>query len=266
MFQEYAWSSGPAGVSGLDLKRIWRVEADETYRPYHEKGRDDIVVIRTLGGEGWMQLDGVGEFVLPAGSVLFVEGPRIRRYHPTRETWNFWWFECCIHGPLHFPLHEVMRVRTLSGEAKRMRECFALLGGREFLSRACASSILAMLMYEWTRRWHGQVRPPSENRRLVDRAIERMREDFARPINVSQLARQAGMSERWFRRIFRDVTGQSPKAYYDALRLDAAAELLQMGQNNLAQIAERLGFSSPFHLSRAFKARHGLSPSAYRKQ
>lgn len=268
MIEEYAWSPGPAGASGLELMRIWRVEADETYRPYHEKGRPDLVVIRTTRGEGWIQLEGVGELNLPAGSLFVAEGPRIRRYRPARDErlWNFWWFECRILGPVHLPLNDVMLVRKTPGEAKRMRECFALLTGREFLGRAYASSMLACLMYDWARRWHGQVRPPGENRLLVDRAIERMRADFAKPVNVSRLAHQAGMSERWFRRIFREVTGQSPKSYYDALRLDAAAELLQMGQASVAQIAERLGFSSPFHLSRAFKARHNLPPAAYRKK
>ena len=88
---------------------------------------------------------------------------------------------------------------------------------------------------------------------------------MSQPVSVSKLARQAGMSERWFRSIFREITGQSPKEYYDILRLDTAAELLRMGRANVTQIAQRLGFSSPFHLSRAFKTRHGLSPSVYRK-
>ncbi|MBN1942105.1 MAG: helix-turn-helix transcriptional regulator [Phycisphaerae bacterium] len=265
MFQEYAWSPGPGAVSGLEVERIWRVEADETYRPYHEKGRPNPVVIRTTGGEGWIELHGVGELVLPAGSVLVAEGPRIRRYRPVHITWDFWWFECRILGPVHLPLNEVMLAEVTADEWKQLRECFSLLNGREFLDRACAAAILMELLYGWARVWHGEVRPPSENRRLVDRAIERMRADFAQPVNVSELAEQAGMSERWFRRIFRDVTGQGPKAYYDAMRMEAAAELLQMGQAGIARIAERLGFSSPFHFSRAFKAHHGLPPAAYRK-
>ncbi len=266
MYEQYAWSSASAAASGLEVRRIWYVEADETYHPYHEKGRHELVVVRTVGGQGRIELHGVGELLLPAGSVLVAEGPRIRRYQPVRGAWDFWWFECRILGPVHFPLNDVMLVRKTPGEWKRMQECFALLTGREFLDRAYASSMLACLMYDWSRRWHGQVRPPSENRLLVDRAIERMRADFTQPVNVSELASRAGMSERWFRRIFRDVTGQSPKAYYDALRLDAAAELLQMGQASVAQIAEKLGFSSPFHLSRAFKARHNQSPAAFRKK
>lgn len=266
MFQEYAWSPGPAGASGLELTRIWRVEADETYRPYHEKGRPDLVVVRTTGGKGWIQLHGVGERVLPVGSVLLAEGPRICRYRPVHDQWDFWWFECRLLGPVHLPLNEVMLAKKSPGEAKRFRMCFELLAEREFLNRVYASSLLVCLLYDWVRQWHGRVRPPSQNRQLVDRAIERMKADFTQPVNISDLAAQAGMSERWFRRIFRDVTGRSPKAYYDALRLDAAAELLQMGQAGLAQIARKLGFSSPFHLSRAFKARHGLPPAEYRKR
>jgi AraC family transcriptional regulator of arabinose operon len=263
---EFAWTVGPATVSGLELLRIWRVEADETYRPYHEKGRPDWVIVRTTGGEGWIQLEGVGELVLPAGSVLLAEGPSIRRYRTVHDEWDFWWFECRILGPIHLPLNEVMLVRKTFEELKQMRRCFHLLRSRELTDRAGASAMFLNLLYQWARQWHGQVRPPGENRFLVDRAIEHMRADFAHPVNVSELAEQAGMSERWFRRIFREVTGQSPKAYYDALRLDAALELLQMGHANIAQIAEKLGFSSPFHFSRAFKAHHGLPPSAYRKQ
>lgn len=265
MFDECAWSPGPAGASGLELLRIWRVEADETYHPTKEQGVSGLVAVRTTGGEGRIGLDGVGDLTLPTNSLLLAEGSRIRWYRPAEAAWDFWWFECRILGPVHVPLNQVMQVPAEADEAETLQQCFSVLPGREFLGRAEASARFAAQLYGWARRWRGQVHPPSENRRLVDRAIERMRTEMAQPVNVSDLARQAGMSERWFRRIFREVTSQSPKAYYDALRLDAAAELLRMGQANVAQVARRLGYSSPFHLSRAFKAHHGLSPSAYRK-
>jgi transcriptional regulator GlxA family with amidase domain len=90
-----------------------------------------------------------------------------------------------------------------------------------------------------------------------------MRRDLARPLNVGDLAEAEGMTSRWFRKIFADVTGQSPKAWYDAMRLDAAAAILRHENPSLAELAERLGYSSAFHLSRAFKQHFGLPPSRY---
>jgi AraC family transcriptional regulator len=74
----------------------------------------------------------------------------------------------------------------------------------------------------------------------------------------------AHLSEGRFRRLFREVAGCAPKAYYENLRLARAVPWLQAGQMNLAGIAERLNYSSAFHFSRAFKKRYGLPPSAYR--
>jgi AraC-like DNA-binding protein len=46
-------------------------------------------------------------------------------------------------------------------------------------------------------------------------------------------------------------------------RTDDAAQL-SLGQASIKELADMLGFSSPFHLSREFKRRFGVPPSAMR--
>ena len=90
-----------------------------------------------------------------------------------------------------------------------------------------------------------------------------MHDRLNEPWSVPEMARVAHMSERNFRKIFRDVTGQPPKQFYNQLRLSFARQLLAR-RYNVAQTADALGFSSPYHLSREFKAFYGIAPSKVR--
>ena len=50
------------------------------------------------------------------------------------------------------------------------------------------------------------------------------------------------------------------------VRTEKVAQLLRMTSDPVSTIGYDCGFTSPAHLSRAFKQRFGVSPSAYRQQ
>lgn len=265
MLNECSWSNGAAGCVGVDLERIWHVDADERYGNVknwrEERG---LVAVRTLDGAGTMTLDGLGSFDLPADTVLLMERQRIRRYATAGQCWRFWWFEFTLNGPMHFPLHHIIKVSADRAERENLRCCFDWLRGEGFASRVTASAVLAMLLYRWAMQWHGHQGRGDPNRQLVGRVIETMRADLSKSLSVTQLAEAERISPRWFRRVFRQITGSGPKQYYDALRLDTAAELLRMGLANVSQVADQLGYSSAFHFSKAFKKHHGSAPRKYK--
>lgn len=64
---------------------------------------------------------------------------------------------------------------------------------------------------------------------------------------------------------FQKVYGITPRAYLLSKKMDYACRLLREGAK-LEEIAEILGYSSPFNFSRAFKNHKGLSPNAYREK
>ncbi|MCE9524078.1 MAG: GlxA family transcriptional regulator [Alphaproteobacteria bacterium] len=86
-----------------------------------------------------------------------------------------------------------------------------------------------------------------------------------KPLDVETLAGRAAMSPRSFHRNVRKELGVSPARFVEAIRLDAARRLLDARTFDLAQIAERAGFSGPDHLIRAFGRRFGVTPAAYRQ-
>ena len=85
------------------------------------------------------------------------------------------------------------------------------------------------------------------------------------PLLIDTLAEKSYLSPRRFRYIFKQITGQSPKAYICELKLKKVTYLLTTTNNNLTTIAIEMGYSSPFQLSRDFKKYFGVSPKEYRK-
>jgi AraC-like DNA-binding protein len=104
-------------------------------------------------------------------------------------------------------------------------------------------------------------------RRGVARALRAISETLPqRQVSVTELARAANMSRSKFAEVFRRVLGMPPHAYAIALRVWMAQSALAGSRMTAASIAERLGFSSPQHFSRAFKSATSLTPNQYRRR
>jgi len=80
------------------------------------------------------------------------------------------------------------------------------------------------------------------------------------------LASQSGISEIYFRRLFKEMFGTTPKQYILELRIKKACKLLMESSSNISEIAEACGFSSVYHFCRAFKSITSLTPTEYSKQ
>lgn len=71
------------------------------------------------------------------------------------------------------------------------------------------------------------------------------------------------ISPEYLIRIFRTYAHTTPYRFLMRLKMSRAAELLLDSQLKVREIAEELGFSDPFHFSRAFKRFHGASPEHF---
>ena len=80
-------------------------------------------------------------------------------------------------------------------------------------------------------------------------------------MRIQNIAKQAGMSEVYFRKIFKNSLNVTPKKYIDDLKIEYAKSLLNSGQVTVAEAAERAGFCDVKHFSTAFKKKTGIPPS-----
>src|SRR5262249_5547348 len=101
--------------------------------------------------------------------------------------------------------------------------------------------------------------------RPLRRVVELMQDDVSANLDLATLAAESGYSKPHFLRTFRAATGQTPHQYLMQLRLEKAQALIADGSLRLIDIAAACGFSSHAHLTTAFQARFGLSPSAFRR-
>ena len=81
------------------------------------------------------------------------------------------------------------------------------------------------------------------------------------------LAEQAMISEVYFRRVFKENFGVSPKQYIQELRIVKAKNLLQSNVcSGIAGVAEEVGFTNIYQFSAAFKKATGYTPTEYVKR
>lgn len=99
----------------------------------------------------------------------------------------------------------------------------------------------------------------------VTKAARIIQERFAEDIDLSTLAREAGVSKTVLRERFVRVLGDPPMRYCARWRMRIAAHMLREGRENTANIAYSVGFSSEAAFNRAFKREFGHPPSAWKR-
>ncbi|MGH7314010.1 MAG: helix-turn-helix domain-containing protein [Candidatus Rokuibacteriota bacterium] len=98
----------------------------------------------------------------------------------------------------------------------------------------------------------------------LGRAVAAMQSRPDLAYTLPRLAEVAGMSRSVFAARFADALGQSPIEFLKSLRLARAAQLLTRTDLPVKSVAARVGYSSRSSFTRAFAARHGLGPTAFR--
>lgn len=88
-----------------------------------------------------------------------------------------------------------------------------------------------------------------------------IREHFAEPIKVSELAAIAGMSPSVFHKHFKSVTALSPIQYQKQIRLYEARARLARSPMDTAEVAFSIGYESASQFSREYKRQFGAPPS-----
>jgi AraC-like DNA-binding protein len=98
------------------------------------------------------------------------------------------------------------------------------------------------------------------------RVRDRIDREYAQPLDVEALARDAHMSAGHFSREFRRAYGESPYSYLMTRRIERAMALLRRGDLSVTEVCFAVGCSSLGTFSTRFTELVGVSPSAYRRQ
>jgi AraC-like DNA-binding protein len=91
-------------------------------------------------------------------------------------------------------------------------------------------------------------------------AIQTLRDRFAEPVRIEELADAAQMSLSAFHRQFKALTSMTPLQYQKRLRLIQARNLMVTDAANVETAAFRVGYESPSQFSREYARMFGAPP------
>lgn len=116
-------------------------------------------------------------------------------------------------------------------------------------------------------RYYRRFQPPKQH---GDAVIEKLQiwleAHFQQPIQLSELASLAAMSERTLQRRFLQATQLNCTQYIQLLRIEKARELLEITRLPIEQIIWQTGYDDRASFNKLFKKQTGLSPLQYRQR
>ncbi|HEY1518789.1 MAG TPA: AraC family transcriptional regulator [Solirubrobacteraceae bacterium] len=101
---------------------------------------------------------------------------------------------------------------------------------------------------------------------VLRRVRDRIDREYAQPLDVEALARDAHMSAGHFSREFKLAYGESPYSYLMTRRIERAMALLRQGDLSVTEVCFEVGCSSLGTFSSRFTELVGIPPGAYRRQ
>jgi AraC-like DNA-binding protein len=144
------------------------------------------------------------------------------------------------------------------------------IGKDDIGQEAVLDRLLDLLVVAALRTWFARADTPAwfhaHTDPVVGHALRLLHNNPAYPWTVASLAAEVAVSRAALARRFTDLVGESPMAFLTGWRLTLAADLLLEPDATVAAVARRVGYSSPFTFSTAFKRHYGTSPQGHRRR
>lgn len=255
----------------------WTKDVSIGYGNNGQSRRDHghVIFQYTISGRGRIDLDG-NTYDLPPGNGFFVRVPsRHHYYYPPegKEPWTFIWLNA--QGEDAIGMWE--RIIERQGPVVRLDAgsqpiiLFWDLYRAVSVDRISDPAELSTLLY----RWMISLLKPNPNTILDDKAESHqaisqakrlIRERYAQPLTLEEIAGESGVSRSYLCRLFQKYEGDSPLAYLQRRRIEVAVTMLRRTDDNIQNIAARCGFASPSYFGKVFRQYMELSPGEFRRR
>jgi transcriptional regulator GlxA family with amidase domain len=101
---------------------------------------------------------------------------------------------------------------------------------------------------------------------LFEDATAIVEAEYAGDLSLDDIARRVASSRRQLQRAYAEIGDTTFREHLTAVRMERAAEMLQMRGLTVRDVAHRVGYRQPAQFAKAFRRHHGLSPSTYRSR
>lgn len=248
--------------------------------PFHWHMESEI--IRICKGEFHLSLDGNIQ-KLSSGDLSFIPGGIIHGGTPQGsgcvyeclvfDMERFLKYSAVCQNSCHTVLNHEMQIQSrfspgtdagtiltrLFETVKRKKD------GYEFIATGLLWQFIGTVLEQhlYTERKENRL---EKNNDKIKNVLLRIRDDYAKPLTLKQLADETGLTPQYFCRAFRQITGRTPFDYLNYYRINCAAELLCSTEDSVTDISLSCGFNDLSYFLRMFRRYKGISAGKYRKQ
>lgn len=210
-----------------------------------------------------------GRYVVRSGDVVVIVPDDATAYGPEAGAWSQRWV--VWGGPAALTIGRLAelagRTPVVAGAAHAVTAAYAQLRERmtdESVEAALVRDAVIRKLVADVLAFARSADCSDAHEGALRRIQALMDREFTKPMTSAMLARQSGVSETHFRRLFLARFGVSPQAYVVARRIACAKALLADGLS-IREAAEASGYSDVFYFMRAFKRATGLTPGGWRR-
>lgn len=240
-------------------------------------------IIKIISGSMLMNLDGE-EFLAEQGDLIVINDRVCHSGKPNNCVYD------CVVFDLHsFSLHnnncarQIEKLLTHKNEINRVmprdnKELNEISNtlfnamqekaiGYEFVVNGALYQFIGIIL-----KYHLYSRATRVNNRSISQqtsfknAIEYIENNYRNKILLSDLAKSAGMTPKYFCFFFYNITQKTPIEYLNYYRIERACEQLILSDLQITDIAYDCGFNDVSYFTKTFKKFIGTTPLCYRKK
>ena len=104
------------------------------------------------------------------------------------------------------------------------------------------------------------------NKTLIEKAKDMLTLNYNSEFNLKYISQEIGISESYFRRLFKQYYSLTPNEYIFKIRINRSMDLLLQTNLDILEIAYEVGFKSLSNFYKYFKEQVGYTPKEYRKR
>ncbi|MBY5721797.1 helix-turn-helix domain-containing protein [Rhizobium leguminosarum] len=259
-------------------------------RPVAEIDRTDIVIVPSvvLGPEGWVKrrypalvewcrrMHAKGALICSACSGIFLLA-ETGLFDGADATVHFGYAQTFRDAYPQVPIHPE-QVLVVAGQRDELITSGASMTWHDLvlylIARHAGATAAQTVARYFALQWHQDGLAPYmvfEGRRdHRDQAIQTAQDWLAAHYSVAnpleEMVKQAGLTERTFKRRFTQATGMSPIAYVQRLRIEEAKRRLERTEASVDEISWQVGYEESAFFRRLFRRITGLAPGGYRRR
>lgn len=224
------------------------------------------VLSYTVGGEASYQWDNKTYLIREGDTMFFQQGFSRSAKSSLQNPWKFIVVKFSIGILNDYSKSLLANIPNLTNDQKRVMESSFLELEKAWRGKTPGymiqcKGLLYNILFNLMRESGHLVNAHHPHKKELTAIMYKINDNIGKNYMVKELAREAGMSESYFRAMFKSFTGYSVIQYQNYIKISHARDLLLSGNYRVKDAAEDVGITDIYYFSRLYKKIIGSNPS-----